>query len=290
MLSALFAGIAAIITKKALVREHAMEFAATLAIMNAIITAPFLFFIDYASIPPSAYALIVTISLITAVAYLLVVKAVRHLPISVSSPFLILGPAITAILAYFFLEETLAPMSIAGIFLIIIGIVVLQHKKGVSFKKSLGLMLKAKHMRFIYLALLLYGFAAMIDRYLLGPPSTGGLGIPVTSALPLAHLFIAIIFVFLISFFHGGLKDIRHGINSAGFIIVVVAVLTVSYRLVQGIAVGMEDGMVALVEALKRTSALIAIIIGGELFHEEHILQRGFAALIIIAGAVLIIL
>jgi hypothetical protein len=70
----------------------------------------------------------------------------------------------------------------------------------------------------------------------------------------------------------------------------IIALLTVAYRFTGLFTIAQEEGKVALFSGLKRTSAFWAALVGGTLFHEQHLMQRIFAALIMLGGAFLIII
>jgi len=285
LLTAVLAAAAAITIKHTLFKEHAMEFAATLALVVAAITAPRLPYIDYAAIPLAAYALILLVALLAATAYLFVTKAVRHMPISMSSPLLVLGPAFSAILAYFILGETLTPINIAGLVLVLGGVYTLEHHPGVSLKKNLQLIGQQRYIKYLLAALVLYATTGVADRYILNT-----LNLNVWDYLALVHLFIAGFFFFLLWLFHDGKEGIKHGLKNALLPIIIIALLTLSYRYTQSVAISMAEGKLGLVSALKRTSALLVIFVGGSLFHEKDLPQRIFATFIIIGGVLLIII
>ena len=60
------------------------------------------------------------VSILGAIAFLLVAKSVRHMEISDHSPLMVVSPVITATLAFFFLGESLTPPQVIGIFLLIV--------------------------------------------------------------------------------------------------------------------------------------------------------------------------
>jgi len=202
-----------------------------------------------------------------------------------SSPLLILGPAFSAILAFFILDEVLTMTNVAGLILILVGVYLLEHQHGISLQKNLKLISQHRYIKYVLAALVLYATTGVADRYILGT-----LKVPVLDYLALVHVCIAIFFFFLLWLFYDGVTGIKHGMKHALLPIIIVAALTLGYRYAQNVALSMTEGKLGLVEALKRTSALLVTIIGGSLFHEEHLLQRIFATLIIIGGVLFIIL
>lgn len=289
LLSAILAAAAAIVIKHTLFREHAMEFATIVAIINAALTAPFLFTINYSTIPFSDYALLLLNALLAGIAFFLVTKAVRHMPISVSSPLLALSPAFAAMFAFILLNERMSPHNLAGLLFIIIGVYILEHKVGISLSANIKLIFKQKYIKYILIALFLYAASGVAGRHLLAP-SPYGSGMSPFHYLALVQLFIAFFFIALQGFFYGGLKDIRHGLKIAWLPVLFIAILTVGHRFMEASALSLIDGKLGLLEALKRTSAFLTTIIGGELFHERHLLRNVFATCVIIGGVLLVII
>jgi len=88
--------------------------------------------------------------------------------------------------------------------------------------------------------------------------------------------------------FHDGFQGIKRGLKNSGWWILLVAVFTLGYRVAQAEAVSIA--YVALVGAIKRSSALFSTIIGGELFQEKNLFRKSVACLIIVVGVLIIVL
>ena len=140
---------------------------------------------------------------------------------------------------------------------------------------------KSNYFYYIFLALILYGFCSIFDKFILRTVS------PLTY-IPIVHFFIAINFIILICIFHNGFEGIKHGIKNAGKWIFLVAILVTGYRLAYAQAVSMT--YVSLVIPIKRMSAFFATLIGGKIFHEKNLVQRVIACIIMLAGSFLVIL
>ncbi len=281
-LCALFAGMSAIVEKKTLRKQHAMEFSAVLAIFNLIVVLPLLVKADFAGIPTNIYILIFGVSVIASVAFLLVAKSLRHMEISQASPLLNFGPVFVAILAFVFLKETITDVQLAGILLILAGSYILEIEHGFQgIFDPIRNMTKSKHIIYIFAALILYGFSSLGDKIILGTIS------PITYII-IVQFFIAVNFIVMISIFHDGITGIRRGIKNAGKWILIVAILTSSYRLFQAQAISMA--FVSLVTPIKRTSTLFATIVGGEIFHDENLTKKAIACIIMLLGAYFVII
>lgn len=280
ILCAIIAGMSAIVEKKTLRKQHAMEFSAVLAIFNLLVVLPLIGKANF-SIPQSHYIFIFGISILGSIAFLLVAKSLRHMEISHMSPLLNFGPIFVAILAYLLLGETMSKIQLAGIILILIGSYILEIKHG--FQKigdPIKTMLSSRHTLYIFAALALYSFCAIGDKIMLTTLS------PITYII-IVQFFIAVNFIVLITIFHDGFKGIRRGIQNAGKWILIVAILTSSYRLLYAQAVSVA--FVSLIIPIKRTSTLFATVIGGEIYHEEGLAKKAVACIIMLLGAYFVI-
>lgn len=282
-ITAILLAAVTVVQKKVLLKEHAMEFAATLAIVILIISLPFFLVINYSLLRLDSMGYLFLDGLLVASALLFVAKAVRHLDVSDSSPLLVLGPAVTAFIAFVFLGEILTIIQIGGVFLLILGAFILETKKHQSLLEPFKVFKESKYIRYIFLALVFFGLAATIDRLLLA-----SYNMQPEAYIAFIHLFIAIDYLILLTVFHDGLKGIKKGMDKVGKWLFLVAVLTLGYRLAQVQAIALVN--VGLVSAIKRSSALFTILIGGELFHEKNLVRKTIACLIMISGSLMIVL
>ncbi len=278
--SAIFSTLAALTEKKTLIKVHAMEFSCALAILNFLFTLPLIFLADF-NIPLFVLAVMYGSSIIATIAFLFIAKAVRHMDISVVSPLLNLNPAILATLAYFILGERISHTQIAGILLIMTGAYVIEinwQKHGIF--EPVKAMFSSRHTRYILLSCTLYAICSICDKFVLNYVT------PYTYILVM-HLFIAINFIVLINLFYGGFKDISIGFRHAGKSIFLIALFTITYRLLQAWAVSLT--LVSLVIPIKRLSTLFSTLAGGKIFHEKGTKKRVIACIIMLVGAYLII-
>ncbi len=280
-LCAIFGGISSIVEKKTLRKQHAMEFSTVLAIFNSIVVLPLILKANFHNIPLTTYMLIFGVSILGSIAFLLVAKSLRHMEISQASPLLNFGPVFVAILAFFMLGEQITSVQISGILLIIIGSYILEIDHGFqSILDPIRKMFTSKHTIYIFIALILYAFSSLGDKLILNTIS------PITYII-LVQFFLAVNFIVMITLFHDGITGIKRGIQNAGHWILVVAILTTSYRLFQAQAISMV--FVSLVIPIKRTSTLISTVVGGELFHEDGILKKAISCIITLLGAYFVI-
>ncbi|MBT3406866.1 EamA family transporter [Candidatus Woesearchaeota archaeon] len=283
LLTALLTAGSALIQKKTLLKAHAMEFSATLAVVNLLVSLPFLLVIDYSAIHFEALVILFFGAILGSVAFLLVAKSTRHMELSTSSPLLVIGPGITALFAFIFLGEALTGLQIGGISLLIVGSYVLETKRHHDLFEPIRQFKKSKYIHYILLALLFYAVCSLVDRYIMVRYEMDPL-----AYIVFVHIFLSIHFIIMMTLFHDGLKGVKTGLKTYGWWILLVSVFTVAYRLSQIVAVSMA--YVGLVVAIKRMAALFVTIIGGELFHEKNLFRKAVACLIMVAGAFLIVI
>lgn len=288
LISAVLSSISAIAEKKTLFKEHAMEFATILAVFSAIITFPALILFK-SQITLPLMGLLYLNSLLDTFGFLLIAKAIRHLDVSVSSPMLAFGPAITAVFGFLLLKETLSVPKVGGIGLIILGAYILQiNYKQLSFIESFKSMFKSKYIRYIFLALVIVSLSSIIDRFLLN--TDNNFNISPVWMLAVLHIFHALNYLVLLHIYHDGVKGVVHGVRNAGWWIYLVTALVIGYRLLGLSAVSIPAAKIGLVSAITRTSVLFATVLGGEIFHESGLLHKIIACMVMIAGVYLIVI
>lgn len=278
---ALVAGIAAVLAKQTLKREHAMEYAATLALLNAIVAVPFWGLADLSTVTPTALVAIGVIGLVSAPAFLFLAKAIRHLPISESSPLLVAEPLIVLVLAILFLGESVSAVQLAGILILLAGAYVLESRRRARLLDPIRV-LNNRYAGYILLSLLLYAISSTLDKVVVS-----NLGVDRFAFIAIVHIILAVVLLAYLAIFYDGIAGVRHGLATAGWPLLLIAVLTVGYRFLGISAVQLEQ--VSIVLPLKRLSALFAVIVGGELFGEKHLVRKTLACLIMLAGAWLVV-
>jgi drug/metabolite transporter (DMT)-like permease len=288
--SALLNALSSVTEKKTLLKEHAMEFATTISLFILALSLPLAFIADF-TMPNHYWGILFIISIIDAVAFLYITKAVRHMELSESSPLFVYGPAITAILAFLFLKETLTQQRILGIACVTFGAYILEFKsskKQLNLLSPLKVMMQSRYIHYLFFGLILYALSAVIARYLLN--TTNPNHIDPYALLVINHFFIALIYVFLLAIFHDGIKGVQHGIKGAGSLIFLSAIFLFGSRILLTIAFTIPAAEVALTLGVRRLSSLFSTLLGGEIFHDKNISHKALACIIMIIGALLITL
>jgi uncharacterized membrane protein len=282
LIAAFFSATAAIVEKKVLFKEKALGFSATLALLNLVIAIPFFFFIDFSVLTTSGLLVLFIKSILGALAFLCVMLGIKNLELSNALPLLVLTPGLVAIGALIFLKESLSQLEILGMVLLLIGTYVLQLKQNQKFLDPWKIFIKSKGHMYILGALFLFTITSILDKAVLK-----NFKVPVNAFMGFQHLFLAIIFL-LFLIFSGKTKQIRPVFKNSLKYMIILALITITYRYAQILSV--KQAPVALVLSIKRVSVFFAVIIGGRLFKEHNLLKRIIATTIMVAGAVLVIL
>ena len=279
--AAFLSAVAMVVRKKALEVESAVDFSTALALVNVLVSLPLFFWLDI-QISVFLWFVIFLVGLTAAFGFLLMSKALKNMDVSVVSPMRNIEPAFIAFFAFLLVSEVLTFVHIAGISLLIVGSYILElDVKKHDLLAPFGEIIGSKYIHLLLGSLVIYSISAVLGKYVLG--FTG----PIT-LLFLSQFFVALVFLVYIKLFHDGLADIKRGFNQAGWLIGIIAVITVSYRLLQYNAMNIE--YVSLVIPIKRLDTLFSTVMGGELFHEHGLPHKTVACVIMILGASLVVL
>tara|TARA_Y100000310_G_scaffold101887_1_gene100011 strand:- start:11469 stop:12335 length:867 start_codon:yes stop_codon:yes gene_type:complete len=279
--AALASGLMIVIEKRALMKEHAMEFSAVFAIFTFIMSLVLIPRIDL-HLPILTYVFIYIASLFITLILFFEAKGIRHLEVSVAAPLLNVGPALTAVFAFIVLGEKISPLNVGGIGLIVVGAYLLESNKlSIHFMEPLKKLISHKHTLYILAAMVLLSILVIINKSLLAH-------VDVYTFIFIYTFFIAFNFILLIHIFHDGFKGIVHGIKNAGRFIIVMAVLLFVSRLLYFNALNMFKA--SLVFPVVKMNAFFSTVIGGALFHDHHYASRIVASLVMVFGVLLVAL
>lgn len=283
LISAIFSAFGAILEKKILFRQEPISFTFVLSIFNFALASLFLFSFDINSIALSPILLLSLKSVLNAIAFLMVMYAIKNLELSECLPLLVLTPGFIAIFGFIFLGEVLSLAQIAGLVLLIAGIYALGLEDKQKIFDPLKKLVKIKAYRYIFVALALFTATSLLDRFILVRQKLAP-----EAFMFYQHLFFALIFLIIFLFSKDKLKKLAKNIKFSWLLILSLAIVTIIYRYSEILAVKGAPAT-ALAIVLKRLSVLFAVIIGGKLFNEKHLIRKSIATIILIIGAVLVV-
>ncbi len=219
-------------------------------------------------------------SVMGSIALYLSLRVVKEDDISVVSPIVgSINPLLTWFMATTLIGEKVSSLQLLGILVVMFGGVLLSLEgkaiKGIKNKKTI---------LYLVLALFLYATASTIDKYLMNQ------GLSVVTYMVIMHWFATFNLGIILSIRHG--KEIgyvvKNALSSDWRYILIASILILAYRGLQIYAISL--GPVSLVLALKRLSALVAVILGGELLHEKYWIRRLIAGAIMAIGGLMVVL
>ena len=283
LVSAFFSSATSLLEKKVLLKEHALAFSSTLAFCTFLISLPLFLIFDHNSIPQLLPLGIIAITAVLGgFAFLLITESVIHMDVSEISPLIAVGPAITALFGFAFLGEILTISQIIGIAIIILGVYILELKETSHLLAPFKVILKGRYVHFVFVALLLYACTDVLGKIVLSKYA-----FQAGTYLFYYQLFTAFFFLILL-LIKRRISTTTPKISSSIFWILLIAVLTIIYRYTHISA--MKLAPIGLAIAVFRSSTVLTTILGGKIYKEKGVLRKLLAALIVIAGVVLIAL
>ncbi|HSL88702.1 MAG TPA: EamA family transporter [Ignavibacteriaceae bacterium] len=284
LISAVFSALAAISEKRVLFRLNALDFSFFVSIITLILSIPFFFDAPLNLSLSTPLIILFLKAILSALAFLCVMLAIKNLEISEALPLLALSPGLVAVLGVLFIQDTLLFNEWIGISLMLIGTYILELKKDdKSIFDPFKSLLRFNKYKYIFFALILFSITSLIDRVLLKD-----FKLPPYTFMAYQQLFFALIFTTMVLIRKKKVNDIFKTLNkNVIYLILLISLFTVIYRYTQIEAT--KIAAVALVLSVKRLSVLMAVIIGGKLFKESNVLKRLIAAVIILTGLVILV-
>lgn len=284
LISAVFSAFAAITEKKVLFRLDALDFSFFVSVITLILSIPFFFDAPLSINLSTPLIILFAKAVLSSIAFLCVMLAIKNLEISEALPLLALSPGLVAILGVLLIQDTLMLNEWLGLFLMLIGTYILELRKDdKGILKPFKSLLKFSKYKYVFFALFLFSITSLIDRLLLKD-----FKLPPYTFMAYQQLFFAFIFTALILLRNKKISEVFKALNlNIFYLVAIISVFTVIYRYTQIEAT--KIAAVALVLSVKRLSVLMAVIIGGKLFKENSILLRFIASIIILTGLVILV-
>ncbi|MFN8586917.1 MAG: EamA family transporter [Candidatus Eisenbacteria bacterium] len=281
-ISALLSAAAAVSQKRVLFRTAALEFAFLVSVVTLALSAWVPFQLDVLAFDARTLGLLAFKSVLSGVAFLLVMRTLERNELSNALPLLGLTPAVVAMLAPFVLHQGLKPLEWGGLALVMGGTGLLEARDG----RGLGAAWReaittAKH-RDVIGALLLFACTALADKLLVS-----GMKVPPFAVLFHQHVLYVALFGAMLLVRRTSPALLAARAREHWPLLLTIGALTLGYRWFQLLAT--KAGPVALVLATKRTSIVYASLAAGSLFREQRVAVRvAGAALIVLAGFLLL--
>lgn len=278
-----FIAIETVIEKKTLTKAGSLEFAASFAFCNALISVPFIFFADFSQMNLQFLGMIFLSSLPSTGVAFLIFKTIKHNQLSEAAPILALSPLFVALFSFLILGEKMSYWQMGGLFLMIGGIIFLEIR---NFKISDGIFRsgREKYIFYIFLYLFVGGVSAVFDRVILYR----------YQADPLTYLIVIQMFIALNFAIFLGIKpkiaiEAKESFKKIWKAAILISAMTVIHRYLYASAIQTAASM-GMVVAVYRLSSLFHVFSGGTFFAEGGMWRKIIASLIVIVGTALLVL
>lgn len=282
LISAVLFGSRQVVSKKVLFFEHANEYLTATCLVAFLFTLFFLPKMSFAY-PLAIWGLMYLKGLSLTVGWLLGSKALRHLEISYVTPLTNLTPVFLLVWGFFLLDETPSMLQYAGVALLIFGAYWLQADHHLSSLVRPWRVLKNKYSVFMIFAIFFYSICAALDKVVLRTVD------PYTF-LSFSFFVLSAHYLIIQFFRYDGLKDIRHAFVNGRYLIFIIALLIIFSDIMYFMAAAIPGAMISLIIPIKRTSTLVAALVGGRLFHDHDLVWRIAACSVMVIGVVLVVI
>lgn len=289
LLSAFAISVSGIAAKQALKREHSLDFSLFAHILGFLFLAPFVIWVDF-GISKYHLGLIYLVSVFSTFGFWFMIRALRHMDISVETPLSNIGILFTVFFGYIFLGERLGVWHLVGVVFIVAGAYLLEINHSASSGASrskidvwypLREFKNSRYIHFLLAGLVLYSLSSVVDRVVLQE-------ISVITYLFFVYLFLTINNILLFVFLHKVPFSVvfKEAKDSAGW-----AVLFAVSRLISNFlfANAISVLYVGVAVAIKRISTLLTVVLGGKFLSEENLRWRMMSSAVMIVGALLIV-
>lgn len=277
--ASVFAGINSILQKETLKKLHAVQL---ITITTAISVVLSLFLIPFAdfSLNFREAGLIALSSVLYAFAYIFTIRAMRHLDCSVVAPFFNIGTAFTALMAVVIFRERLTPVDLVGISLLVLGGYVLELRSK-NLLQPIKDVIKSDSFHYLFGGVFIFSLGYLLSKYILASMEP----VPFFVYQQVGAL---IVFAMITFFVYRGFSDIKSGLKNGKWLLPLMAVLVIIENLL--LFEALKKGEASLVIPLYRTWTLWAVIFGGRILHENHLLKRSLSSVLMILGAAIILI
>jgi len=280
-ISAVFSAASAVTQKKVLFKIEVHDFVIWTSIFNLLFSLPYFFYLDSHALTLINLSVLFGKSILGALSYIFIMKALKNLEISGALPLMVLTPGLVAIFGIIFIGDYLNAYQSSGIILLMVGTYLLEMKPKQSIFEPFKVFNKSQYYHYIGFALLLQSVSSVLDKLLLGKYK-----MPPITFMAFQQLFYLIIITVWVLAQNKKLKISWKPTGDVIYWIILIAVLTIGYRYSQILAV--KKAPVAAVLSIKRISVFMATLAGGRLFKESNLFQKAVATFLMVLGAILI--
>ena len=277
--AAVFIVVRDLAQKRALKDEHTEE----MLVARAVFLVPLLVglaLVTDVQVPADVLPWLYVSSVVATAGYLLLMKGLRHLDISLAGPLQNISPLFLLIIGASFLGERPTPIQFLGILLIVVGTYILEAGPKTTFFGMLRKLYRDRYAWGVVMAAFVLSISQTLDKSIINAGTT-----------PFAYLFWVWLFLnincWLIHMGRYKWGEFQNDVVRDWRWLCLGAVALFGQLLCYYAAI--SRGPVILVIPITRLSAFGLVFLGGALYHESHKEQRAMAAAVMLLGALLIL-
>lgn len=272
------------LVEKGVVRHHNPAlFASVAGVLGGLLTVPFIFIVHWNHMSAFVYLWLCLCGTVTGLAFFASIRSLRHIQVSISAPLFTLTPLIGTLLGVVALSEYLRSGQYIGMALLVVGSYILQVDKGKSWLYPVQRIMQNRGYFYLFMSILLYPLGALMARF-----SFVHMGVQPYDYFIVTRLYIGLMFAAYLALWGGGLRQVSSQVGKyrgAYF-------WTIFFGSINSITIilALASSYIAQALAVKRLSALFTTVIGGGMYHEDHLARKTTACLIMLAGALAVAL
>lgn len=282
VISAIIFGFGDLYSKKSLKREHAMQFVTAFMTFLFLLSFSFVWKVDF-SIGFEDFSLIALKSALLLLAFIMLMKTLRHTEVSKTSPLRNLSIIFIILLSFIFLGEKLSFQGYLGILAVLLGTYLVEINPQLKHTFHPFSVFKNRYFIYILVYLVSISFVALIDKSILS------MGVDVYTFLFFTLMFNAIFSWIIQIQFYEGEMDFEVALKKGGSWIFMGAILSLLSDVLYFTALAVPAVYLSLAVPLRRTSSLVSTIFGGNMFHEKNKIQRIIGCVVMLVGIFLIL-
>lgn len=281
MLSAILFSIADVMRKKFLFKLESKDYTFVFLSFSALFVMVYLPYVSF-NLTISTFAKIFILACLVAAGNYFLFISLKHFEISTVIPFFNLEPLILLFLAFVFLGETILPIHIIGIILILVGGYALESLNHFSIFHPIKTLLRHKYQRYILLFVAIFGISRVIDKHILNIMAEQAVLHPNYTLAFFGWIFTALIFAMFYASYNNIKKPFTKAYKKFGISIALPSLLVVLGSASYLHAASLH--LISLVVPIIRLSTLFGVIFGGKIFHERHLWFKIFCCIIMVIG------
>ncbi len=204
---------------------------------------------------------------------------IKHLPLTIVGPINSTRPVMVLLGAFLIFGERLNLWQWIGVLLAIISFFMLSKsgkKEGIDFKHNIWIF-------FIVISALLGAFSGLYDKYLMAPPSNGGVGLDKMAVQSWNNFFQCVMMLIVLVLLRKKDQGYFSTLNWHWSIPMVSLFLSVA-DFVYFYALSVPGAMISIISMIRRGSVIVSFLFGAIFFYEKNLRSKAIDLFLVMLG------